>query len=114
LQSFLFDRIVSWEIAVKSESRYSHNGSLPDYFFVESNAMPRVKSKSGTSFIAPDYLYTRQGFIEASGISPSRMREARLYGISPKWLDVGRRKFILGRDAIEYILQLSERKFDEA
>jgi hypothetical protein len=42
------------------------------------------------------------------------MREARLYGISPKWLDVGRRKFILGRDAIEYILQLSERKFDEA
>jgi hypothetical protein len=75
--------------------------------------MSRPKPKTPTGFIAPDYLYTRQGFIDSSGISASRMRVARLRGIHPKWLDVGRRKFILGRDAIDYIIQLARETKDE-
>ena len=59
------------------------------------------------SFIAPERLYTLKGFIAASGISATRMREARRAGITIPTLETGRRKFIRGSDAIEYIERLS-------
>ena len=59
------------------------------------------------SFIARDRLYTLKGFRQHSGIAATRMREARLLGIVPRTIEVGRRKFIFGADAIAYIEQLS-------
>jgi hypothetical protein len=60
------------------------------------------------SFIDPDRMYTRAGFITASGIAPTRLREARLQGLEPKWLAVGRRLFVRGGDAIAFVEQLAE------
>jgi hypothetical protein len=59
------------------------------------------------SFIAPERLYTLQGFMAASGVSATRRREARRLGITLPVLEVGRRKFVRGSDAIAYIEQLS-------
>jgi hypothetical protein len=70
--------------------------------------MPTRRSeKPRTSFIDPDRLYTLEGFKDATGISNTRMREARLRGMAPEVLRVGRRVFIRGRDAIEYIERLA-------
>jgi len=60
------------------------------------------------SFIAPERLYTLAGFKAASGISATRMREARLQGITPAVLRVGKRQFLRGVDAIAYIERLAE------
>ena len=57
----------------------------------------------GLSFIAPERLYTLKGFRAASGVSATRMREACRAGIALPTLEVGRRKFIRGVDAIAYI-----------
>ncbi len=63
--------------------------------------------KSVPSFIAPERLYTLRGFYEASGISQTRVREARLRGIALPMLTVGKRKFVRGHDAIAYIERLA-------
>jgi hypothetical protein len=60
------------------------------------------------SYLDPDRLYTLAGFRVASGIAQTRMREARLQGVIPRQLRVGKRIFIRGRDAIEYIERLAE------
>lgn len=60
------------------------------------------------SHIAPDYLYTLKGFQAVSGISPTRIREARRRGVEVNWINVGRRKFLRGVDAIAFILELAE------
>jgi hypothetical protein len=60
------------------------------------------------SYIDPDRLYTLTGFRVASGIAQTRMREARLQGVIPRQLKVGKRIFIRGRDAIEYVERLAE------
>ncbi len=62
-----------------------------------------------TSFIAPERLYTLRGFQVASGISSTRMREARRAKIECPMLTVGKRKFIRGCDAIDYIARLATR-----
>jgi hypothetical protein len=59
------------------------------------------------SYIDPGRLYTLEGFKAASGISATRMREARLRGVAPTMLRVGRRVFIRGGDAITYIEALA-------
>ena len=41
------------------------------------------------SFIAPERLYTLKGFIAASGVSATRMREARRAGVTSPVLEVG-------------------------
>ena len=56
--------------------------------------------------IDPNCVYSLRGF-QAFGISATRMREARRAGVAPKFLEAGRRKFIRGSDAIEYIERLS-------
>lgn len=63
--------------------------------------------KTPTSFIAPDRLYTLRGFHAASGISSTRLREARRRGIHLLTLEVGRRKFVRGADAISFIESLA-------
>jgi hypothetical protein len=60
-----------------------------------------------SSYIAPERLYTLAGFKEASGISQTRMREARMRGVEPVVLRVGKRCFIRGLDAITYIESLA-------
>ena len=59
------------------------------------------------TFIAPERLYTLRGFYEASGISQTRVREARFRGTELPMLCVGRRKFVRGYDAIAYIERLA-------
>jgi hypothetical protein len=63
--------------------------------------------KTQPTYIAPERLYTLRGFREASGISPTRMRDARLRGIEVPMLTVGKRKFVRGHDAIAYIERLA-------
>jgi hypothetical protein len=68
------------------------------------------KRTSEPSFVDLGRLYTLRGFQVASGISSTRMRSARLQGIVCPMLEVGRRKFIRGRDAISYIERLAKRE----
>jgi hypothetical protein len=63
--------------------------------------------KSVPTFIAPERLYTLRGFQEASGISQTRMREARRRDIELPTLSVGKRKFVRGTDAIAFIERLA-------
>ena len=58
--------------------------------------------------IDPDFLYTYNGFIRCSGITKSRIREARLQGIPLPSINVGRRIFVPGARAIEFIETLAK------
>ncbi len=59
------------------------------------------------SFVDANRLYSLKGFYNASGVSPTRVREARRMGIKLPTLDVGKRKFVRGSDAIWFIEQLA-------
>lgn len=60
-------------------------------------------------FIDSGRLYSRRGFIIASGISETRIRiAAREHGLKLPWLVCGKRKFIRGADAIWYVERLAE------
>jgi hypothetical protein len=65
-------------------------------------------SKRPASFIDPERLYALRGFQEASGISATRMREARLSGIYLPTISIGRRRFVRGSEGIAYIEQLAK------
>lgn len=67
-------------------------------------------SKNTTSggCIQPERLYTRRGFLEASGLSPRQIRKAGRREVEPLWLVVGRKRFIFGSAAIQFIVSLSE------
>ncbi len=67
-----------------------------------------MSNNSETSFIDPDRLYTRQGFFKASGVSETRLHLAKRQGVDVPWLEVGKRKFLRGRDAIALIERLAE------
>jgi hypothetical protein len=60
-----------------------------------------------TVFLDPTRLYTIRGFHIESGVSPTRVREAKRLGVALPCFEVGKRKFIRGRDAIDYIERLS-------
>lgn len=60
------------------------------------------------SYIAPERLYSLKGFQAAAGVSSTRMREARRAGIVLPSLEVGRRKFVRGVDAIAFIERLAD------
>lgn len=68
--------------------------------------MSTVTTKA-PSYIAPERLYSLKGFHAAAGVSPTRMREARRLGVVLPMIEVGRRKFIRGSDAIDYIERLA-------
>jgi len=59
------------------------------------------------SYIDPARLYSIRGFWAASGISPTRIREAKRQGIELPSLEVGKRKFIRGAQGIAFIEQLA-------
>ena len=69
------------------------------------SASRQSTAKQPTSFIDDERLYTLKGFREASGISATRMREARLQGVVPETLKVGKRVFI--RRPIAYVEALA-------
>ncbi len=58
--------------------------------------------------ISPERIYPLRAFQEASGIAPTRMREARMQGVHLTTLDVGRRKFVRGCDGIDFIERLAQ------
>jgi hypothetical protein len=59
------------------------------------------------SFIDANRLYSLRGFYADSGVNPTRVREAARAGIKLPTLDVGKRKFVRGGDAIWFIEQLA-------
>lgn len=64
---------------------------------------------ANTVGLLPDALYPRDAFVRASGISKTRIREARLMGLPLPVVHVGKRQFVRGRDGIDWILALAER-----
>lgn len=60
-------------------------------------------STRAPSVIHPDSLYTRRGFIASSGISETRLREAKQNGLECRRLWVGKRSFYRGADIILFI-----------
>ncbi len=67
-----------------------------------------TQTKRPPPFLDPNRMYSLRGFQEASGISPTRIREGRLQGVNPNWIKVGRRKFLRGVDAIDLVERLSQ------
>lgn len=67
-------------------------------------ASPQLREPS---YIDPTRLYSLRGYWNASGISPTRIREARRLGIELPTLLVGRRKFVRGADGIAFIERLA-------
>lgn len=59
------------------------------------------------SFIDPARLYSLRGFYAASGVSETRVRDARRKGIHLLSIAAGKRKFIRGVDAIAFIEALA-------
>jgi hypothetical protein len=68
--------------------------------------MPSIRTNE-PSFICPSRLYSRRGTILESGLSATRIREARQQGIEIPWLIVGKRKYVRGSDLIAYIERLA-------
>jgi hypothetical protein len=64
--------------------------------------------KQPPSFIAPERLYTLKGFQTASGMSTTRLFEARKIGIVLPRIILGKRHFVRGSDAIAFIERLAE------
>lgn len=69
--------------------------------------MPVMSDAGNPTRIEPGVVYTLREFIRASGLSYSRIREAARAGIEMKTLRVGRRVFVKGDDAIEFIERLA-------
>jgi hypothetical protein len=67
-----------------------------------------VPATRESSYIAPERLYSLRGFQAAAGVSSTRMREARRAGVTLPTLEVGRRKFVRGSDAIAYLERLAQ------
>jgi hypothetical protein len=61
-----------------------------------------------TEAILPDALYPISAFIRASGVSKTRIREARLMGDPLPTLEYGKRLFVKGDSGIEWILRRAE------
>lgn len=68
--------------------------------------MPSLR-RAEPSYVDPARLYSIRGFWAASGVSPTRVREAKRSGIDLPTIEVGRRKFVRGVDAIQFIERLA-------
>ncbi len=55
----------------------------------------------------PFVLYTYSGFIRCSGISKTRIREARLMGHPLATIKVGKRLYVRGSDGIAFVETLA-------
>ncbi|MAT71200.1 MAG: hypothetical protein CMJ58_16945 [Planctomycetaceae bacterium] len=71
--------------------------------------MPKVNGRQQpAAYIDPERLYSYRGFQISSGISQTRIREARLMGLPLPILKIGRRNYVRGREAIEWMEKLAE------
>lgn len=61
-----------------------------------------------TQPLLPDAVYPLEAWIRCSGITRARMRDARQAGIELKIREVGKRRFVFGRDGNDFILRLAE------
>jgi hypothetical protein len=69
--------------------------------------MPVLARASNPTTIDPDLLYSLPAFIEAVGISHGKLRDYAKQGFELPTFAVGRRKYIKGATAIEYLERLS-------
>lgn len=60
-----------------------------------------------TQPILPDAVYPLDAYHRDSGITRQRKRDAEKQGVKLKVMQVGRRKFVLGRDGIAFIQALA-------
>lgn len=67
-----------------------------------------IKRRALEGYLVPEGLYTLRAFRERMGISATRIHHAQKGGITPPWFSVGRRKFVTGGAAIDYIQRLAE------
>ena len=74
---------------------------------MRTSAAKRTAAKRPPSYIDPHRFYALRGFQVDSGVTPTRMREARLQGVTPNTLKIGKRIFIRGADAIAYLEALA-------
>jgi hypothetical protein len=68
-----------------------------------------VMTTKAPAELAPGNVYPLRG-LQAFGISATRMREGRKAGIALETIEIGRRKFVRGTDAIAYLEKLAELK----
>jgi hypothetical protein len=69
--------------------------------------MPIHVRTSNPTFIDPERLYSLRGFVESSGVSLTRIREASRSMIELRVLRAGKRVFVRGCDGIEFIERLA-------
>ena len=69
--------------------------------------MPIIASCANPTAINPETLYSYPEFIRCSGLSYTRIRQAGRDGLEIPTIACGRRKFIRGRDAIDFIERLA-------
>jgi hypothetical protein len=62
---------------------------------------------ANTQPIHPESIYPYAAYIRCSGITKTRIREARLQGIVLKTINAGRRKYVRGVDGIAFIEAIS-------
>jgi hypothetical protein len=65
-------------------------------------------SPQSVGYIDPDRVYSLPAFYRDSGMTKSRVREARLMGHPLPTIAIGRRRLVHGRSGIEWILKLAE------
>ena len=64
---------------------------------------------ANTEGIRPDTLYPLAAFTRASGVSKTKMREARLMGLPLPVLECGKRLYVRGAEGIAWIERLAEK-----
>lgn len=78
---------------------------------MRAEVQPRKRTTSAaaanTSHVDPTCLYTYSGFIRCSGVSKSRIQDARRRGIELATLSVGKRLYVRGADGIAFIERLA-------
>jgi hypothetical protein len=60
------------------------------------------------TYIHPRCLYALSYFVQASGLSTTRLQFAKRDGVELKTIACGRRKFVFGADGIDFVRRLSE------
>ena len=71
----------------------------------------RRQSRPRQSFIAPERVYSRVGFLDAAGLNSTGVTLAKKeFGLELPTFSIGRRKFVNGADGIGYMRELSRLK----
>lgn len=74
-------------------------------------ARPRIEVPPAHRYLEPSRLYTLEGFMEAAGISRTdRYQAKREHKIELSTLEIGVRKWVRGKDGIEFMEKLAAAK----